>query len=131
LASVTVMTAFTSAASLSGTGTETMMLIVPGAGTRAAGPAGAAGAAGAAAQVGTGSPAVTAASAPSSERVTRPVTCAAVSIPTPGPVRPNRPASSVRCRAGSVRAYPAGTWALSTHARSPMPPPSTPLEIIR
>ena len=35
------------------------------------------------------------------------------------------------CRAGSVRAYRAGTCTLSTHSRGPMPPPSTPLEIIR
>jgi hypothetical protein len=125
LASVTVMTAFTSAASVSATGTETIMLIVPRARSGSAAPTAAA------AHVGTRIPAVTAASAPSSERVTRSVTCAAVSIPVPGPVRPSRPASSVRCPAGSVRAYWPGTCALSTHSRGPMPPPSTPLEIIR
>ncbi len=125
LASVAVMMAFTSAASVSGTGTETMILIVPGASSGSSPPAGAA------AQVGTRRPAVTAAAAPSSERVARSVTWAAVSIPVPGPVRPSQAASSVRCPAGSVRAYCPGTCALSTHSRGPIPPPSTPLEIIR
>ncbi len=125
MASVAVMTAFTSAASVSRTGTETMTLIVPGASSGSAAPAGAA------AQVGTRSPAVTAASTPSSERMTRSATCAAVSMPVPGPVKPSPAASSVRCPAGSIRAYRPDTCALSTHSRGPMPPPSTPLQIIR
>ena len=106
-----------------------MMLIVPGchaaASSRSAGPGGTA------AQAGTRSPTVAATRTPSSSHCTTSVTLAAVSRPTPSPSRPRPAASSATCTAGSMRLYPAGTCALSTHSRGPIPPPATPLEIIR
>jgi hypothetical protein len=100
-ASVAVATAFTRAASVSGTGTSTTMLIVRGTwiGFSSGSPA----PAGAAAQVGTRSPVVAAAVTPPSARWTRSVTCAAVSMPTPGPARRRVPASPARWAAGSIR----------------------------
>ena len=58
-------------------------------------------------------------------------TSTAVSIPTPGPRRPSWSASSARWTSGSEREYAAGTLALITQLRPPMPPPSGALEIAR
>jgi hypothetical protein len=106
-----------------------MMLIVPG---RRIGPNSTSTLPdGAAAQVGTRSPTVAATRTPSSSHSATLVTEAAVSSPTPSPASPSPAASSAMCTAGSIRSYPPGTCALRTQARSPRPPPTTPLAIIR
>lgn len=116
-ASVAVATALTSAASPSRAGTYRTMLTVP---TRCPGATGA----GAAAQTGVPSPTVAQARTPVSVRATTSATSTPVSRPTPGPARPSWSARPARWSAGSSRSYDIGTVALTTHRRSPMPPPS-------
>ncbi len=97
LASVTVITALTSADSLSRTGSQQMVLMVPGSGDATAG-------AGLAAQVGCRPiPVVADTTTPLSAPSTASRTSTAVSRPTPGPVRPISSAISVTCRSGSGR----------------------------
>ena len=96
-ASVTVMTAFTSAAGASATGIRATTLIVPGR-------HGAAAPSASAAHVASDTPTVAHTSMPSSLISTASRTATAVSMPTPSPSHPCARASSSMCASISVRA---------------------------
>jgi hypothetical protein len=124
LASVTVATALTKAASARRSGTMATTLMVPIALTETAW-------SGAAARMGWPSPTVAQTSTPPSEVWTCWRTSTAVSIPTPRPGRPMERASWRKWLSGSRRPYDIDTWLLTTQRRTPRPPPWGAEEIAR